>query len=125
VALDRLLVVRHPNPARGIDIVLDVVRSEKAALVVLDWRTRRLDEKHLERLRANVLRTRCALVVLMNRAPSLGAVYTLLKLERSDWLTDEAGDVHSYRTRATVLRDGGTERDRSASIDIALNGAPT
>lgn len=117
VMLDRLLIINTSNPGRGLNMALDAVRSEKAALVALDWTTRRMDNKYLDRLRANVARTRTALVMLMHNLQSPDLMHTALILRRQDWLT-QGDEVSGYHVRVKVLRDGGTERDKSADIDI-------
>lgn len=122
VALDRLLIAATRSPERGLAIALDAIRSEQVALVALDGSTaeRQIDAEALERLRANVARTQCALVLLSRGIHHPALLHSLIQLRYAGWVVDAIGSVQGYRTRAEVLRDGGTERNRSVMLAIDL-----
>ncbi|MBK8027201.1 MAG: hypothetical protein IPK19_38880 [Chloroflexi bacterium] len=123
VALDRLLIAATRSPERGLAIALDAIRSEQVALVALDGSTaeRQIDAEALDRLRANVARTQCALVLLSRGIHHPALLHSLIQLRYTGWVVDASGSVQGYHTRAEVLRDGGTERNRSAMLAIELS----
>lgn len=122
VQLDRLLLITARTAERGINMALDLIRTDTVALIALDWAEGALSASTIELLRANIVRTRSALVVLRRTLPPLGGVYTALQFDRLGWLNGGDERISGYCVGVRVLRDAGNDSQRTTRIDILLHG---
>lgn len=120
--LDRLLLITARTAERGINMTLDLIRTDTVALIALDWTDETLSTSTIERLRSNIVRTRSALVVLRRTPPPLAGMYTVLQFDRLGWLNGADERINGYRVGVRVLRDAGNDSQRATRIDIVLRG---
>ncbi len=124
VALDRLLVVQPTDDARALDLIYELVKSGRAALIVLDLLAASLlpDPVALRRLQEAVTRTRTAALILLPALPKALEPYpqTALALRQADWLRD-FGDVVGYRVQVTLLKNKPYSAGQSLMLDVALD----
>jgi hypothetical protein len=120
VCLERLLLIEVSESDRALNMTLDLLRIDQVALVALNWQGHA--HSAWERLRANVITTRTALVVLRTQPERSTAAYTLLQPIWRAWLINEDNAITGYQVRVHIVRDGNTARDGSVDITLSLKG---
>ncbi len=124
IALDRLLVVQPADAAQALDLTYELVKSGRAALIVLDLLAAfpLPDPAALRRLQEAVTRTRTAALILLPALPKALEPYpqTVLALRQADWLRD-FGDVVGYRVQVTLLKNKPYSAGQRVTLDVALD----
>ena len=124
VALDRLLVVQLTDARQALDLTYELVKSGRAALIVLDLLAAfpPPDPAALRRLQEAVTRTRTAALILLPALPKALEPYlqTVLVLRQADWLRD-FGDVVGYRVQVSILKNKPYPEGQRVMLDVALD----
>ena len=113
-----------PTLAQALDLTYELVKSGRAALIVLDLLAAASapDSAKIRRLQEAVTRTRTAALILLPALPKALEPYpqTALALRQADWLRD-FGDVVGYRVQVTLLKNKPYSAGQSLMLDVALD----
>ena len=124
VALDRLLVVQPADAGQALDLTYELVKSGRAALIVLDLLTA-----------APAARPGCTAAAAggghadahggADPAPGAAEGARTLSADRTclpaaDWLRD-FGDVVGYRVQVTLLKNKPNSAGQRVTLDVALD----
>lgn len=127
VAVDRLLTAQPEDVIQALEITRDLVKSDHASLIVIDWQgeTTQLQRADLSEALGqlyDVVKLRTAVLFLLAAPLAMLDEYTqtCLYLERLDWLRSKH-QVAGYRARVTVLKDKPHPPGKTAAIEIPLD----
>jgi recombination protein RecA len=125
VDLTRLLIVAPASLGKALEIARDFVRLPSTGIIVIDALATPTAgvTSSLKRLHEAVLRSRCAVLLLIRSPLAVDAdtfIHTRLHLQRTAWLY-EGDDINGYSSSVRVTKDKRSPGARAADIDLRVD----